>query len=257
VFSPTLFYLMLAGIGVATGTLTGLTGASGMSILISLLLLAGVDIRQVIALTFVVTLVNALFAVGEYWKHGNVDRRVAALVGIPAALLVPGGHQLGGALQPEVLTGVMVVFLFGVGLRLLKSPGEPEPKEGASGLSPRIWPLLVLGPVLGVIMGITGGGGGVFMAAVFILLLGMPTRAAIGTSVLIMGIAAVPGVVAHSAGHTLPWVYAAAIVLPSIPAALASSRLANRIRPATVKRILGTYLVLISPLLAAKYLLAS
>jgi len=253
VFSPILFYFMLAGIGVATGTLTGLTGASGMSILISLLLLAGVDIRQVIGLTFVVTLVNAIFSVGQYWKHGNVDRRVAVVVGIPAALLVPGGHQLGGALRPGVLTGVMVVFLFGAGVRLLRSPENPEPREGASGEGKRIWPLLVMGLVLGVVMGIVGGGGGVFMAAVFILFLGMPTRAAIGTSVLIMGISAVPGVVAHWADDTLPWAFAAAIAIPSIPAALGASRAANHINPAYVKRILGTYLVIISPLLAAKY----
>ena len=47
---------VLVVIGLATGVLTGLTGASGMSILISTLLLAGAEIRQVIGLTFVVTL---------------------------------------------------------------------------------------------------------------------------------------------------------------------------------------------------------
>ena len=56
---------ILTIVGLVTGSLTGLTGASGMSILISTLLLAGIEIREVIGLTFVVTLVNSGIALGS------------------------------------------------------------------------------------------------------------------------------------------------------------------------------------------------
>ena len=56
---------ILTIVGLATGSLTGLTGASGMPILISALLLAGIEIREVIGLTFVVTLVNSGIALGS------------------------------------------------------------------------------------------------------------------------------------------------------------------------------------------------
>ena len=55
--------LLLVMIGLATGGLTGLTGASGMSILISGLLMVGLEIREVIGLTFLVTLVNSATSV--------------------------------------------------------------------------------------------------------------------------------------------------------------------------------------------------
>ncbi len=51
-------------IGLLTGVLTGFTGASGMSVLISGLLIAGLDVRDVIGLTFAVTFTNSLAAIG-------------------------------------------------------------------------------------------------------------------------------------------------------------------------------------------------
>jgi uncharacterized membrane protein YfcA len=250
-------YLLLAGIGVATGTLTGLTGASGMSILISLLLLAGVDVREVIGLTFVVTLVNAIGSAGPYLKHGNVDRRLATWVGVPATLAVLVGHQLAGAVRPGVLSGVLVVFLGAAGVRFLTSSAEPPATNLKPDRRPPGWVLAALGAVIGLVMGMMGGGGAIFIGAIFILFFRLPARLAIGTSVVIMGLAALPGVIVHVLSGTLRWDYATAIVLPSLPASWASSRWAHRIRPTTVRRCLGGYLVVISIVLAAKYLLAT
>lgn len=251
------FYLLLAGIGVATGSLTGLTGASGMSILISLLLLVEVDIRHVIGLTFVVTLANALVSVWQYRRHGNVDHRVALLVAAPAVLAVLPGHRLARNVEPGVLGAVMVAFLFVAGIRFLMSTAEPGTEGNPAGDRPPGWALILMGLIFGLIMGIMGGGGAIFIGAAFMLLFRMPTKTAIGTSVLIMGVAALPGVAAHALSHTLRWGFAAAIVGPSIPAAWAASRVANRVSPPTVKRCLGVYLVIVSTVLTAKYLLSN
>lgn len=250
------FYLLLVGIGIATGSLTGLTGASGMSILISLLMLAGVDIRHVIGLTFVVTLVNASVSVWQFWKHGNVDRRAAWLVALPAVMAVVLGHLLAGQFRPGVLSGVMVVFLFVAGMRFLTASADGETEGPPTCAPPPAWLLIVLGSIFGLIMGIMGGGGAIFIGVVLIVLFRLPTKTAIGTSVLIMGVAAMPGVAAHALSHTVRWGYAAAIIVPSIPATWLASRTANRVRAVTIKRCLGTYLVIISVVLTAKFLIA-
>lgn len=250
------FYLLLFGIGIATGSLTGLTGASGMSILISLLMLAEVDIFHVIGLTFVVTLVNASVSVWQYWKHGNVDHRVAWFVAFPAVLAVLLGHLLAGQFWPGVLSGVMVVFLFVAGVRFLIS-SDDDADGHITCVPPPAWLLIVLGSILGLIMGIMGGGGAVFIGVVLIILFRMPAKTTIGTSVLIMGVAALPGVTAHALSHTMRWGYALAIIVPSMPAAWIASRAANRVRAVTIKRCLGVYLVIISVVLTARYLFAS
>ena len=82
----------------------------------------------------------------------------------------------------------------------------------------------------------------------------MEAKTAIGTSILIMGVAAIPGVVSHWLSQTIVISYAAVILASSIPAAFAASWFANRISTPVVKRALGVYLVLISSLLLYRML---
>lgn len=236
-------------IGLATGTLTGLTGASGMSILISALLLAGVEIRQVIGLTFVITLANAAISLGAYWKHGHVDARSGVLTATFAIGAVMLGHVFSRWVEAGTLTGVMVVCLFLVGAKLLVSPQEPQQADLETVGRPHFALLILTGCVAGFVMGIMGGGGAVFIGAAFILLFKMEAKTAIGTSILIMGMAAIPGVVFHWLGETIEVSYVVAILASSIPAAFAASWFANRVPTPLVKRLLGVYLVVISTLL--------
>ena len=113
--------LLLGFIGLATGGLTGLTGASGMSILISGLLMVGCEIREVIGLTFLVTLVNSLTSVIPYWRRQLIDRRLAASLAVPAMVAVIAGHQLAEGVPDAWLRTVMLVALFGAGLRITLS----------------------------------------------------------------------------------------------------------------------------------------
>jgi len=240
---------ILIVIGLATGVLTGLTGASGMSILISALLLTGIEIRYVIGLTFVITLVNAAISLGAYWKHGHVDARSGMLVAVPAIGAVLLGHVFSRSVESRSLTGVMVVCLFLVGAKFLVSPGDKGRADTAMVGRRHVAWLVLMGCVAGFIMGVMGGGGAVFIGAALILLFKMEAKTAIGTSILIMGLAAIPGVVSHWLSGTIEVSLAAAILASSIPAALVASWFTNRIPTQLVKRLLGVYLVVISTLL--------
>ncbi len=240
---------VLIVIGLATGALTGLTGASGMSILISALLLVGIRIDQVIGLTFVITLVNATISIGAYWKHGHVDARSGLLVAIPATGTVMLGHHFSQRIGTGSLTGVMVICLFLIGVKFLVSPRDKENDDLHSVRRPHAFLLILIGCGAGFLMGMMGGGGAVFIGAALILAFKMETKTAIGTSILIMGIAAIPGVASHWFGGTIEVSYAAAILASSIPAAFAASWFANRVPTPVVRRALGVYLIIISSLL--------
>ena len=99
------------------------------------------------------------------------------------------------------------------------------------------------------------GGGAMFIGIALIVLLKFETKTAIGTSILIMGLAAIPGVVSHWRGGTLQWNYALVILSCSIPATACGSWFANRISARDVKRLLGCYLVVIAPILLYRIVL--
>tara|TARA_B100000686_G_scaffold202613_1_gene209554 strand:- start:1773 stop:2120 length:348 start_codon:yes stop_codon:yes gene_type:complete len=114
--------------------------------------------------------------------------------------------------------------------------------------------VIVLGFVIGLIMGIMGGGGGLFIGAVLMIAFRMPVKRAIGTSILVMGATAVPGLVLHGIAQTANWQAGGVITVASTIAAFGSGRLATRIPVPVVKRLLGGYLLVISLLLALKSL---
>ena len=152
---------------------------------------------------------------------------------------------------------VMVVSLFAIGIKFLLAPEEKIESDanGGSSSSPDAFPLVMLGVVSGLVMGVMGGGGAMFIGIALIVLLKFETKTAIGTSILIMGLAAIPGVVSHWRGGTLPWNYALVILSCSIPATACGSWFANRISARDVKRLLGCYLVVIAPILLYRIVL--
>ena len=89
-----------------------------------MLLLAGIPIREVIGLTFVITLVNSVIASGFYWRHGRVDVRSASFVALPAMASVLVGNMFSQTVKSNALTMVMAVSLFSVGMKFLLAPEE-------------------------------------------------------------------------------------------------------------------------------------
>ncbi|MBB73324.1 MAG: hypothetical protein CMJ75_02290 [Planctomycetaceae bacterium] len=246
--------VLLVMIGLATGGLTGLTGASGMSILISGLLMVGCEIREVIGLTFLVTLVNSLTSVIPYWRRQLIDQRLAAALGVPAVAGVFAGHHLAEAVPDTWLQTVMLVALFAAGMRITLSRSM-EQEAGRPTRRPPLSFVIPLGVAIGLIMGVMGGGGGLFIGAVLMIAFRIPVKRAIGTSILVMGVTAVPGLVLHGIAQTANWQAGGMIAVASTVAAFGSGRLATRVPVTVVKRFLGGYLLVISVLLAVKSLI--
>ena len=113
------------------------------------------------------------------------------------------------------MTGVMVICLFLIGAKFLVSPRGKEPHESDIVRRPHFGLVILMGCVVGFLMGSMGGGGGVFIGAAFILLFRMDAKTAIGTSILIMGLAAIPGVVSHWLSGTIQIAYALVILASS------------------------------------------
>ena len=236
-------YLLLI-IGFLTGVLTGLTGASGMSVLISGLLLAGFDIHEVIGLTFAVTFFNTVAAIPPYLKEKKWDLVVTFAVGIPAFFAVFFGHSLGRGAPSGILSGVVMIALLGAGVRFLM-----KKKDGKSGQSPRQVPfvvLILLGVVLGTIMGIMGGGGSIFINLLLVFVFRLPIRVALGSSIIIVGMAAIPGIILNYQGDQLDLLSAALLIIPGMGASWFASKWAHRVVERKIEVLLGAYLVIIS-----------
>lgn len=245
--------VVLIIIGVVTGTLTGLTGASGMSVLISGLLLIGTPIREVIGLSFAVTMANSTIAAIPYGRKGNIPFFPALLMGVAAAVAVAGGYHISFSFSPGSLSWAIICGLGAAGVKLTFFNHKHTQHTSSSRAIP-LWMVFIPGGIIGFIMGILGGGGGLFIGLVLIFLFRMPTHHALGVSLAVMAIAAVPGITLYGKGGFISAISALTIIFPSTVCSFISARIANKLSESLIKRVLGIYLLIMTMLLSLKNL---
>ena len=158
-----------------------------------------------------------------------------------------------GAWLNARVSGPVILLLFGilmlaVALRLaLAKRTRTADTTPASGLH---WPILLTGLVVGVMTGFFGVGGGFLIVPALVLVLRLPMRLAVGTSLVIIAINSAAGVVAHlgSGGVNVP--LAALFILGGFAGAAFGGRFAGQIDEAKLSRgfaalvaLVGVYLI--------------
>jgi uncharacterized membrane protein YfcA len=128
-------------------------------------------------------------------------------------IFAPGisvGAFMGGSLAKYVNTSILlwlfVLFLFGVGTRMLYAyweKGKVEEKPPKN-LSTGMYALIAFfGFAVGVISGLLGVGGGILIVPFIVYVCKYPTKFAAGASHLIISFSALAGIIGHAASHRL------------------------------------------------------
>ena len=99
--------------------------------------------------------------------------------------------------------------------------------------------ILVVAAVVGLFSGLLGNSGGFLLAPLFIAVLHMPMRRALGTSLALATALAVPGTLVHAwLGH-IDWTVTIAFGLAAVPLAAVGARTAMQMRQRTLTLAYG------------------
>lgn len=208
-------YLVVVGLGLAVGLLSGLFGVGGGFLMTPLLMMVGIpptiaaatDANQIVAASASGTI--------SHMRLGNVDIKMgifllvggflggAAGVQVIKILRAAGGADFLIKLTYVVMLGLVGSFMFVESLYALRKNKQNIAKAAApsaekkagffaalpmqtyfekSGVSHSALVPLVLGTFVGVLAAITGVGGGFLMVPVMIYMLRMPMHVVVGTS---------------------------------------------------------------------------
>lgn len=229
-------------VGVVAGGLYGAFGAGGAAFATPVLALAGVPGVLAVASPLPAMLPASLLSAHGHLRAGTLDRRVAALAvagGLPGTLL---GALASSQLDGPLLLVLSAVLLLGVGLRTLL----PDPAGHAARCEDRrAQPRLVVGLafLVGLLTGLLANGGGFLLVPMFVLVLGLTTVMAAGTSMVVAGVLSLPTLAVHwSLGH-IDWRVAALFTLGVVPGLLAGRQLAARVPTEVARRAFGVLLV--------------
>jgi len=113
-------------------------------------------------------------------------------------------------------------------------------------LSVNAFLLLGLGGLVGVLSGMFGVGGGFLIVPALVLLLGLPMHAAVGTSLLVIALNSVAGVVGYLDQGTLHWHTMAGFTALAIVGVMLGGRLAGRVEAGRLRRGFAIFLVVMA-----------
>lgn len=217
----------------------GHAGASGY---IAVLALAGLPAAQIKPLALLLNLVVASQGSWQFWRAGHLRWRLfwpLLLAGLPAAFV-------GGWVDLPTLwfQRLVALVLLASALRFLSQPRDPERLH-----TPPLALLVLSGAGLGLLAGLTGTGGGVFLTPLLLLSGWATTRQTAAVSSLFILGNSLSGLIglslARGAALPLPPVQLGWLLLAVLPAGVVGSRLGSRHWPvAWLRRLLALVLLL-------------
>jgi hypothetical protein len=241
-------------VGLVAGVLSGLFGVGGGVVTTPAvnMLLGGTAI-QAIATPLPVILPTSIVGAATYAKAGEVGFRAArwaALPGIPGAYL---GASLTEYVNPHLLLVVTAVLIGWTAEQVIRGRRPRTPWR--VGTTPG-WKYAAIGLLAGFVSGLLGVGGGIVMVPAFTVLIGMPLKRALGTSLVVICILVVPGTVRHWVLGNVDWAIALVLALGVVPGARIGARLALGASERTLRVSVGLFLLGVAILYGIEELVA-
>lgn len=239
-------------VGLVAGIGSGLFGVGGGVVTTPAvnILLGGTAI-QAVATPLPVIFPTSLVGAWAYHRAGEVSLRAAgwgALTGIPGAV---AGAYLTDFVNAHLLLFVTAVLLAGTAYQVMRGRTPRVPWE--RGKTPA-WKYAAIGFGAGFVSGLLGVGGGIVMVPAFMVLIGMPLKRALGTSLVTISALVVPGTIVHWwLGH-IDWAIFAALTVGVVPGARLGARLALGAKERTLRWSVGLFLLAIALLYGGREL---
>ncbi|WP_309569857.1 sulfite exporter TauE/SafE family protein [Deinococcus sp.] len=239
--------MIFAWIGAALiGLSLGLLGSGGSILTVPVLVyLVGEDSKLAIAESLAIVGSISAFGALNAARQGRVDWRTVALFGLPGMV----GTFIGSALSAK-LHGVAQLTLFAVVMLLAATfmfrPALPSGPQAAGRAN--LIGTAARGLGVGVLTGVVGVGGGFLIIPALVLLGGLPMELAVGTSLAIITLNSVTGLLKHAQqltgdGGSLNWHLIALFSVIGIAGSVLGARIGAGLSALSLRRGFAVFLV--------------
>ena len=239
------FYLLAVAIGIVTGGITSLIGASGVMVIVpALTMFFNVGGHTAIGTSLFVDVIASITVSYTYFKNGNIEIRS----GIWIAIASIAGAQLGALFSSQIEEGPLsamfggVLVLSGVGLIIKNYKEKGKPKESKIKFTKkwqRIVSSILIGIGIGILSGLFGAGGGVMILLALIMILSYPLHKAIGTSTLIMAMTALSSTVGYAYRGNIDLILGCFLSIGAVIGGILGSRYANSVNEKALQKVVG------------------
>ncbi len=245
-------------LGLFVGLMSGLTGASGVLVLVPILsTFSDLSLPVILGTSLLVDVIGSIPVSYTYAKAKNLDIKGTGWI-IAGALM---GAQIGSyfvvSVSKILIMAVLAAGMIYFGIKMWQS-GFSKDREFSFKLPERLSfylktqvGMILSGLVIGFTTGVFGAGGGLTIFVILYSFLNFPLKKAIGTSSFIMLTTALSGVIGYWDNNNL---YLSLGLILGISAAIGgtlSSIVANRMPEKKLSKIIGIFFISLAVIMIA------
>ena len=243
------------------GLLLGLLGGGGSILTVPVLVyLVGLEPKTAIATSLVVVGVTSFTAMLSHARGGRVCWKTGAVFGLAGMFGAYLGGRLAAFIPSPVLLLLFASIMLGTAWAMLKGRRASDRRDGLENrgpLCPAKLPLAAIsfdGLMVGTLTGLVGAGGGFLVVPALNLLGGLPMHAAVGTSLLVIGMKSFAALAGYATHVSIDLKLVALVTSAAIVGSLIGGLLSHRIRGPVLRQGFGVFVVLIASYLFYKEL---
>lgn len=239
-------YLLIGGLALATGFLSGLLGIGGGIILAPLLLyippligLEPLSMHVVAGLTIVQGLVACVAGGFTHRKFNFVSSRLSLYMGVSifvAALIGGGAARL---VSNRMMLLIFACLALTAAIVILRPVREEDEAPDIDQLDfCRIRAVLTATGV-GLVGGLVGQGGSFILIPLMISFVHIPTRIAIGSNMAIVALSSLAGFLGKAFTGQIEWLLTVPVIIGVIPAAILGSFASRKVPAKGLRQLLA------------------
>lgn len=241
-------------LGFGVGVVLGLLGGGGSILAVPIFLYVfRVAPKPAIAMSLAVVGMSAFVGFLGHWRQGTVNLRVGLPFGVVAMTSSFFTARVSDRVPEVIQLSLFAAFAFTAAIVMLFDSLRTVPRGSApGGVAPHFTPVLALEALgVGALTALIGAGGGFVIVPALVYLAGVPVKAAVGSSLLIITLNALSGFAGYIGQEPIDWALVGTFTGVAAVGALLGTRLNRNVSQVRIKQAfalliltLGSYLVL-------------
>lgn len=244
------FAVTLGGLGLLGGVIAGLVGVGGAIVMIPLLyylppLLGGgrFDLHEVAGITMVQVFVASLSGVLAHRRASAVHGRLTGVGGLSMATAAFVGALVSRYMSERSLLLVFALMATGAAALMFKPLPGAQDAVVASEFDPDWLRVVPVAGGVGIIAGLVGAGGAFLLLPLLIYVVRVPIRMAIGSSLGIVALASVTGVLGKAITGQVLWLPALMVATAALVGAQLGAVTSRRLSGTQLKHLLSVVVI--------------
>lgn len=244
-------FVVAALIGAFVGLSLGLLGGGGAVLIVpSMVYLLNVDEHTALATALIIVGINALVGGIMAWRDGRTQIKTSLLFGASGMLTAYIGALFSRNIDGRILLSVFSVMLLIIAVLMYRGN-----KNLTQSNAPRpLWLIILVGAGVGLITGTLGVGGGFVIVPSLVLLVGLPMRVAVGTSLLVIAMNSSASLLGHL-DTPFDWPLIFALLSGALPAMAASGPIGKKINQDKLRRSFAIFITVVALSMLAENIL--